>query len=78
MTLTEFRATGRNVADLAMIPECAMQEIHGPGRVYAHGLCIQGRAGDWYLTIGNDSHSGSLETLESELFAFAQSEGYVS
>lgn len=38
MTLTEFRATGRDVAELATIPHAVAQELTGPGRVYVDGL----------------------------------------
>lgn len=78
MTLTEFRATGRDVAELADILDCAAQEAMGPGRIYMDGgLYIEGTAGHYTLTIGNQSMAGDLSTLEERLYTFAVSEGYI-
>ena len=82
MTLAEFRATGRDVPDLATIPHCAASEMHGPGRVYLDTewpLVIEGSVADgWYLTIGNRSERmPSLEAAERDLYEFAVTEGYV-
>lgn len=30
----------------------------------------------WYMTIGNEEYTGSLQKLESVLYAWASSEGY--
>ena len=80
MTFEQFQATGRDVADLATIPHCAAQEMHGPGRVYLDTewpLVIEGCNG-WCLTIGNSTESSLvLEDLERDLYAFAVAEGYV-
>lgn len=83
MTFQEFCATGRDLPDLATIPHCAAQEIHGPGRVYLDDewplVIEQGSSPDlWCLTIGNSSHeSNDLQTLERELYEFAVTEGYL-
>lgn len=81
MTLDEFRATGRDVADLGAIEHCAAQEMSGPGRVYLDPewpLVIERVRGDWCVTIGNSQRVASLATLERDLYEFAVSEGYIN
>lgn len=75
MTLEEFRATGRDVANLADEDLC----IEGPGRVYLYcgGPYIErAEDGKWLLTIFNDSTlSADIAPLEVELYEFARDEG---
>jgi hypothetical protein len=77
MTLDEFRATGRDVADLAAFNTLDCQGFQGPGRVYVDDLAIEGTPDRWYLTIGNDSRSDNLEALERVLYDWAIAEGYL-
>jgi hypothetical protein len=71
MTLKEFRASGRDVADLATNEHLAAQELRGPGRIYAEDLVIEGTPAQWCLTIENDSRCGSLPALEEALYRWA-------
>lgn len=87
MTLEEFRATGRDCEDLALLVEGAADWgcAGRPGRVYEGGYWIEKVSdhwpeqtreaalaeGGWYLMLGNQEMIGSLEKLEVELHRFA-------
>lgn len=76
MTLTEFRASGREVnnAELEEIAGTDLGHNQG-GRVYAHGyLYVEHYADEWCLTIMNDSWTGPLQTLEAILYGYARVE----
>lgn len=81
LTLTEFRATGRDV-NQAELEEAAGTDLGGNegGRVYVGSLYIE-RAersasadGCWCLVIMNESWLGPLRTLEALLYAYARTE----
>jgi hypothetical protein len=87
MTLEEFRATGRDVANLDDAPHHLA--VEGPGRVYVYdgGPFIERWKDDrhgiappngptWLLTIGRDSWDGELPKLEAILFDWAKDEGF--
>ena len=80
--LNEFRATGRDCADLeAAGCETGAPEGEPPraGRIYGpedSGLHIDGEPGAYCLTIENDSHMGALADLEAELFQWALDSGH--
>lgn len=82
MTLEEFRATGRDVADFGAIDDA--QGFTGPGRAYLDdGLFIERIAdiGDykWCLTVGSDQRLYALlGNAEDALYQFAVSEGYIN
>lgn len=76
MTLTQFRATGRDV-DAAELEDVAGTELgHDKGgRVYVGNIYIESHTSEqWALTIMNDSWVGPLKTLEALLYAFARGE----
>ena len=78
MTLAEFAATGRDVADLGA--EIEGMDLEGlPGRIYSHegGLFIQREGDGWYLILGRDEFAGTLADLEPRLFEWARSEEIV-
>ena len=77
MTLDEFRATGRDVADLHGAG-CETGTDHSPaGRVYHGGLHLERMAdGEFLLILGNAEYSAPLEKLESLLFAWGEVEGF--
>lgn len=81
MTLDEFRATGRDVADLSTIEHIACSGIEsGSGRTYLEDTLFIERdtLPYWSLTIGNWSASYSdLAAAEAKLYEFAVSEGYI-
>lgn len=68
MTLDEFRATGRDVANLEEFNECDQ----GPGRVYAGDCTIALDVEGWCCTISNDSRMGTLADMEAFLFDWAR------
>jgi len=82
MTIDEFRATGRDVADLSTIEHIACSGIEsGAGRTYMddqlfieHGEI----SGAWHLTLGNAQLLGSLADMERKLYDWAVSEGYIA
>ena len=80
MTLDEFRATGRDVADLGAIDDA--QGFTGPGRAYLDdGLFIERilPVERWCVTIGNDQRmTAYLARAERWLYEFAVSEGYIN
>jgi hypothetical protein len=78
LTLDQFRATGRDVADLNAEPDIYLGDEVRPGRVYEGGLCIEtGASAKWCLTVGNDSReSDDLAALELDLYDFGVGEGY--
>lgn len=83
MTLEQFAATGRDIADLETIMEG--QGLEGvPGRAYTdHNLWIERWEDDrfgkgppngeptWLLTLHNDQFEGDLATLEPLLYQWA-------
>lgn len=75
MTLEEFRATRRWSEDIRkdIADDWTDQPI--PGMVY-YGACHVFAHGDesWLLVIGNWQQVGDLESLESELYAWAKAE----
>lgn len=76
LTLTEFRATGREV-DQAELENVAGTELglDQGGRVYAGGLYIEHHGDTWHLCIMRDSWlSDHLQTLEAILYGFARVE----
>lgn len=76
LTLTEFRATGRDV-DQATLEEAAGTDLDGGagGRLYVGNLYIErGTDKVWGLTIMNDSWVAPLRTLEALLYAYARTE----
>jgi hypothetical protein len=84
MTLTEFRATGRDV-DQAELDSITGTDTGGEdgGRVYCERLYINktlsqrahvGEPDSYCLTIMNDSWVGELRTLEALLYGFARCE----
>ena len=75
MTLEQFRATGRDVADLQTVDPNAF-DAPSPGRVYAGDLYIEYAGGEGaFLTLGNEQLVGTLEELEAELYDFGVREG---
>lgn len=75
MTLDQFRASGRDVANLGaeLDDEC----VDGvPGRVYAHeaGPYIERFGEGWLLTLGNCQFEEPLADLEARLYDWAVSE----
>lgn len=90
MTLEEFRATGRDVADLGS--EIEGMDLEGvSGRVYngPGGLFIERWEDDrfgiappngptWLLTLYNEQFDGDLADLEEKLFEFAKEEEWIS
>lgn len=75
MTLEQFRATGRDVANLADEDLC----VEGPGRVYLYesGPFIERINDGWMLTIFNDTKlSDDIAPLEADLYEFARDEGF--
>ncbi len=81
MTLAEFIATGRDVADLAAE---GIDDNGGPGRVYADGFyinalpngCEKDAGARWYLVLERDDWlSVEIGPLESRLYKFAISYG---
>lgn len=78
LTLAEFVATGKDVADISRV-RGFRDEPPGPARVYVGTLYIAGGPGDWVLTIETDqTESATLEPLERELYEFALAEGHCS
>lgn len=76
MTLSEFRASGREVnhRELEEIAGTDLGHDQG-GRAYAHGyLYVEHYADEWCLTIMNDSWTGELKTLEAILYGYARIE----
>lgn len=76
MTLEQFRATGRDVADLREALGDVWDEVR-PGRVYAGNLHIEGsESAGWCLTIYNESWAyDPLEVYERRLYEFGVEEG---
>ena len=76
MTLEQFRATGRDVANLNDEDLC----VEGPGRVYLYesGPFVERlEDGRWMLNIFNYSEiSEDIAPLEKELYEFARDEGF--
>lgn len=81
MTLDQFRATGRDVADIvAELPHAAGYTEPGtPGRIYDGDCYIEGTPETgWTLTIHNTimrSGAYTLAELEHELYEFLIGEG---
>jgi hypothetical protein len=78
MTLAQFRASGRDVADLG--EEITGMDLEGvPGRIYAHhgGPYIERHGGGWLLTLANDQWDDPLESLEALLYEWSVAEGVV-
>lgn len=88
MTLEEFRATGRDAANLDDEPHNLGTDL--PGRVYVYdgGPFIERWEDDrhgiappngptWLLTIGNEQWHGELSGLEAELYSWACAEGII-
>lgn len=75
MTLSEFRASGREVnhRELEEVAGTDLGHEQG-GRVYAGRCYIEHYADEWALTIMNDSWTGPLKTLEAILYDFARIE----
>lgn len=77
LTLEQFRATGRDVADLETIDDIGGAGVSGPGRVYVHNLYIEGSPSlGWCCTISNDSRMGSLAEMETFLYTDCYSSEY--
>jgi hypothetical protein len=76
MTFEEFRASGRDVANLDDAPHHLA--IEGPGRVYCYdgGPFIQRTPYGWHLHIERDEWDGRLSQLEPILFEWAAAEGF--
>lgn len=88
MDLQQFRATGRDVADLG--DEFKDMDLDGtPGRVYLYkaGAYIERWEDDrhgvappngptWLLTLGRDQYDGELPMLEEKLFEWCRDEGF--
>lgn len=76
MTLSEFRASGREVNNEDLAKVAGMEFDHNQGgRVYAYNnVYIEHYADEWCLTIMNDSWTGPLKTLEAILYGFARVE----
>jgi hypothetical protein len=79
MTIEQWRA--RRAAQESFTPE-GMDTVEGPVIVYPGGLYINGpedyHGEDVYtLTIANCEYVGGLEFLERQLYAWADSEGYL-
>jgi hypothetical protein len=89
MTLEEFSATGRDVADLGT--EFEGMDLDGTaGRVYLykggayierweddrHGVAPPNGEPTWLLTLGRDQYQGDLATLEPLLFDWCKDEGF--
>lgn len=79
LTLEEFRASKREVRELATVPALEAQGYEGGGLVYAGDLVIEwGTGAAWCLTIGNESQeSNDLESLEEELYEWALCQGII-
>lgn len=75
MTLTEFRASGREVnhRELEEVAGTDLGHEQG-GRAYVGRCYIEHYADEWCLTIMNDSWTGPLQTLEAILYGFARVE----
>ena len=75
MTITEFRALGRDVPDLNIYGCTPDADEPSPGRLYPCGTYIERvdhKKGRWLLTIANDSWlSNDLTDLEVRLYDFA-------
>lgn len=77
MTFEQFQATRVWSDDLSGVSNGAFT---GCGQVYNGGLCIESAlgieaaTGEYVLTIGNAQCFGDLESLEHDLFEFAQAE----
>jgi hypothetical protein len=67
LTIEQFRASGRNVADLGPIlsDDCF---DGSPGRVYLSSFYICGTEGDWNLILERDEYQGDLRDLEVRLY----------
>jgi hypothetical protein len=88
MDLQQFRATGRDVADLnAELPDMGLDGTSG--RIYLHegGAYIERWEDDrhgvappngptWLLTLGRDQYDGDLPKLEELLFDWCTAEGF--
>lgn len=79
LTLTQFRATGRDVNDqeLAQATGQGIDSVSPDGgRVYAGDRYIElDGHNKWFLTLGNRSWYGELKTLEASLYAHAREDG---
>jgi hypothetical protein len=90
MTLEQFKATGRDCAELSEVDGWHEDEKGYAGRVYCDVLVIckadprwdqpflskcQAKGG-WFLLIGNSEYVGTLAELEPILYEFAKSEGF--
>lgn len=88
MTFDQFRATGRDCADVRTVADDLMDfyDEPQPGRVYCERLYIFApqaeprgalMPGQWFLQIGRDEYvSESLPELERHLYEFALGGGY--
>jgi hypothetical protein len=78
LTFEEFRALGRDVADLSEIIE-GQEELEGkPGRVYTdHSLYVEREPdGRWFLIIENQDWIGmSLVDMERRLYQYGLDSG---
>lgn len=75
MTLEQFRATGRDVDDLAA--EHPGLDLDGiAGRIYVgpSGPYVERHDDGWHLILGNSEYVGSLAELEPLLYDWAASE----
>lgn len=72
-TFDAWRATGRDVADLAV--EFPYFDCSGPGRDYRGGYIEKMPDGRWYVQIERSETIGTLEDCERVLFAWASAEG---
>lgn len=77
MTFAEFKASGRDVANLgAPLGDDGLRGV--PGRLYDQSLYIeQLPTTEWVLTLGNMQYHESLADLEARLYQFGVSEGAV-
>lgn len=78
LTLSAFRASGRDVADLG--EEIHDMDLEGvPGRIYAHegGPYIERYGDGWVLTLANDQFDDPLESLEILLYEWSRAEGVI-
>jgi hypothetical protein len=88
MDLQQFRATGRDVANLdTELPDMGLENT--PGRIYLHegGAYIERWEDDrhgvappngptWLLTLGRDQYDGDLPKLEELLWQWCKDEGF--
>lgn len=79
MTLTEFRASGRDVDADQLAEVAGLDDFEDGGRVYAQHFYIERSpkmAGtEWCLNISNQSWIGELAPLEAILYGYARTEG---